>query len=48
MGRVVPDEMSWYEMAGQELGLEGHLLHPHEPTHLLNLLDLSFYNIKCF
>ena len=41
MGQVVTYEMSWYE-----IGLAGHLLLPHEPTHPLNLLDLLFYNIK--
>ena len=29
-------------------GLAGHLLRPHEPTDLLNLLDLLFYNIKLY
>ena len=48
MGRVVPDEMSWYEMAVQEFRLAGHLLLPHEPTHPLNLLGLLFYIIKYF
>ena len=33
---------------GPGVGLTGHLLLPHEPTHPLNLLDLSFYNIKYF
>ena len=33
---------------GPGVGLAGYLLHPHEPTHLLNLLDLLFYNSKYF
>ena len=33
---------------GPGVGLAGHLLLPHEPTHPLNLLDLLYYNIKYF
>ena len=33
---------------GPGVGLAGHLLLPHEPTHPLNFLDLLFYNIKYF
>ena len=34
--------------SGPGAGLAGHLLLPYEPIHLLNLLDLFFYNIKYF
>ena len=34
--------------SGPGVGLAGHLLLPHEPTHPLYLLDLLFYTIKNF
>ena len=33
---------------GLGVGLAGHLLLLHKPTHHLNLLDLLFYNTKYF